>query len=97
MIAFAQVLFRTRLDDDAILRHTVSLYWMKRMKQKETTKHKRLGFGAALLMGVFSKKPKPQSDAELYKSDFHPNTQKMGLRFTERLRKVWRPKWLRLK
>ncbi|MHC4236909.1 MAG: hypothetical protein ACYSSM_01385 [Planctomycetota bacterium] len=60
-------------------------------------KSRRLGFGAGLLMRVFSRKPRSHSAAELYKQDFHPNTQKMGLRFTERLRKVFRSQWLRLK
>lgn len=64
---------------------------------KSGRKSHRLGFGAGLLLSVFGKKTRSHSAAELYKKDFHPNTQKMGLRFTERLRKVWRPKWLWLK
>jgi len=60
-------------------------------------KSKRLGLGAGLLMGLFTRKQQTLTPTELHKQDFHPNTQKMGLRFTERLRKVWRPKWLRLK
>ncbi|MFZ9024085.1 MAG: hypothetical protein ACO21J_05270 [Anaerohalosphaeraceae bacterium] len=64
---------------------------------KSVHKSSRLGFGAGLLLSVFGRKPRSHSTPELYKKDFHPNTQKMGLRFTERLRKVWRPKWLRLK
>ena len=63
----------------------------------DVEKQRRLGFGAGLLLTVFGRKPKSDSAAALYKKDLHPNTQKMGLRFTERLRKVWRPKWLRLK
>lgn len=97
LILFFQVLDRTELDEDTLLMHTGSWYWMIKMKQKETTKQKRLGFGAGLLMGMFCKNPKPHSSAELYKKDFHPNTQKMGLRFTNRMRNLWRPKWLRFK
>ena len=67
------------------------------MKKKETKKQKQLGLGAGLLMNILGRKPRSHSSIELYKTDFHPNTQKMGLRFTGRLRKVWRPKWLRLK
>ena len=48
-------------------------------------------------MGLFCRKPRSLSDAELHKTDFHPNTQKMGLRFTEQMRKVFRLQWLRLK
>jgi hypothetical protein len=64
---------------------------------KSYRKSHQLGFGAGLLLAVFSRKPRSHSTQELYEKDFHPNTQKMGLRFSERLRKVWRPKWLRLK
>ena len=67
------------------------------MKQNISTKQKRLGWGAGLLMGLFSKKPESHSEAELYKKDFHPNTQKMGLHFSDKIRKVFRRSWLRLK
>ena len=67
------------------------------MKQKVSPKQRKLGFGAGLLLSVFGRKPKSDSVAELYEKDFHPNTQKMGLRFTERMRKVFRLRWLRLK
>ena len=64
---------------------------------KSSRKSNQLGLGAGLLLSVFGRKPRSHSADELYKNDFHPNTKKMGLRFSERLRKVWRPKWLRLK
>lgn len=64
---------------------------------QNASKQKRLGWGAGLLMGLFGRKPKPHSNAELYNNDFHPNTQKMGLRFTERIRTVFRMQWLRFK
>lgn len=66
------------------------------MKQN-TTKQKRLGWGAGVLMSMFSRKSKSQSTDELCKNDFHPNTRKMGLRFTERIRNVFRLQWLRPK
>ena len=64
---------------------------------KPDIKSHRLGFGAGLLLNLFGRKPESDSAAELYKKDFHPNTQKMGLRFTERMRKVFRLRWLRVK
>ncbi len=64
---------------------------------RQNPKSRRLGLGASLLLTVFGRKPELDSAAELYKKDFHPNTQKMGLRFTERMRKVFRLRWLRLK
>jgi len=60
-------------------------------------KSHRLGLGAGLLLGLFGKKKRPHSPAELYQKDFHPNTQKMGLRLTDRMRKVFRLRWLQLK
>ena len=98
IIDFTKVLCRTELDGSTDFRHTKKMVMHNRtMKQKEVTKQKRLGFGAGLLMSVLGRKPKAYSDAQLHKNDFHPNTQKMGLRFSERLRKVWRPRWLRVK
>lgn len=65
------------------------------MKQKETTKQKRLSLGAGLLLMLFGKNPRSHAPAELYRKDFHSNTQKMGLRFSERIRNVFRHRWLR--
>lgn len=67
------------------------------MKQANDSKQKRLGLGAGLLMGLWGRKQQRLSSAELYEQDFHPNTQRMGLRFTERMRNVFRNRWLRLK
>lgn len=50
---------------------------------------------AGLLLINYPYNVKPHSNAELYNADFHPNTQKIGLRFTERLRNVFRLQWLR--
>jgi hypothetical protein len=66
------------------------------MKRKNEIKQHRLGWGAGLIVGLFGRKPRSLSDTELYKNDFHPNTRNMGLRFSDRLRKVFRLRWLRL-
>jgi hypothetical protein len=60
-------------------------------------KTRRLGLGAGVLMGLFARKQQHLTPKELHKEDFHPNTQKMGLRFTERMRNVFRLRWLRPK
>ncbi|MDH4202778.1 MAG: hypothetical protein OEV87_07775 [Phycisphaerae bacterium] len=65
------------------------------MKLKHIPKQKRLGLWAGLLLTLFGKSPRPDSEAELYKKDFHPNTQKMGLRFSERIRNAFRHRWLK--
>jgi hypothetical protein len=65
------------------------------MKQHNVSKQKWLGFGAGLLLRIFGRKPKSDSTEVLYKKDFHPSTQKMGLRFSERIRNTFRHQWLR--
>lgn len=67
------------------------------MKHNISTKQKRLGWSAGLLMSLLGRKPESSSDAELYKKDFHPNTRKMGLHFPDKVRKVFRRSWLRLR
>ncbi len=65
------------------------------MKQNEKKKHRYLGWGAGWLLKLFGKNPRLHSPAELYRKDFHPNTQKMGLRFSERIRNIFRHRWLK--
>jgi len=65
------------------------------MNRNKIKKQKRLGLGAGWLLKLFGKSPRPDSPAELYRNDFNPNTQKMGLRFSGRIRNVFRHRWLR--
>lgn len=53
-----------------------------------------MALGAMLL---FSKRRKKHTPAQLYRSDFKSSTQRMGVRFTERLRDSFRSRWLKLK
>jgi hypothetical protein len=64
---------------------------------KQPGKSGRLGLSAGLLMTLLGKRKRSASSAELYKQDFHPNAQRMGLHFSGRMRKVFRRRWLRLK
>jgi len=66
-------------------------------RSKPNPKSRRLGFSAGLLLNLFSRKSRPHSAKELYQKDFRPNTKKMGLRFTDRIRNAFRSRWLRLK
>jgi len=48
-----------------------------------------------MLTGLFrSKKPEPQ---RVERMEFNTSTQKMGLRFTEKLRDAFRRRWLKIK
>ena len=67
------------------------------MTQKTEPKQRRLGLGAGLILGIFGRKPRAYSNAELHQKDFRPDTQKMGLRFTDRIRNTFRHHWIRLK
>jgi hypothetical protein len=55
-----------------------------------------LGFLAALMLRLFGRKRKVTPD-DLRKMEFPTSTQRMGLRFTEKLRDTFRPRWLRRK
>jgi hypothetical protein len=71
------------------------------MKQDCSSSHRnsscRLSWLAGTFLQVFGKKPKKQTESQIHRQDFTANTQRMGMRFTERLRDVFRNGWLRLK
>jgi len=52
-----------------------------------------LGFIAAIL-SVFGKKLKPTAE-DFQKLEFKTSTQQMGVRFTEKIRNVFRFKWIK--
>ena len=67
------------------------------MSLKVNLIEKWLGFWVSLLLNLLTAgraKPDPQ---RMQRLDFRTSTQRMGLRFTERLRDRWRRKWLKLK
>ena len=47
---------------------------------------------AGTIAKLFSKKPPPKQEKEL---EFQTSTQKMGLTFTDKIRNVFRHKWIR--
>jgi len=53
-----------------------------------------LGFVAAGLSAFGKSLPKPGT-SDLKKADFCASTQRMGIRFTERIRSVFRFRWLK--
>jgi len=56
-----------------------------------------LGLLAAGLLSVFGKSPpKPAAD-DLKRADFATSTQRLGIRFTEKIRDVFRLRWLKPK
>jgi hypothetical protein len=58
-------------------------------------KHSFLGSIAGALMGVFGKaQPKPTAN-DLSRAEFKTSTQRLGVRFTEKIRDVYRFKWIR--
>ena len=64
------------------------------------TRHKNrtgrsLGFIAATISGIFAKTPRKLRADEMGKSEFKTSTQKLGVRFTERIRNIYRHKWLK--
>jgi hypothetical protein len=54
-----------------------------------------LGFLAGLLATVFGTKTAKPSMEDLKRAEFGTSTQKIGVRFTERIRDVFRFEWLK--
>ncbi len=54
-----------------------------------------LGFFAGECLSIFGKSPTKPNTADLQRAEFKTSTQRLGLRFTERIRQVFRLKWLK--
>ncbi|MGA2071037.1 MAG: hypothetical protein ABSG97_06775 [Sedimentisphaerales bacterium] len=54
-----------------------------------------LGFLAGLLAAVFGTKTAKPSTEDLKRAEFTTSTQRLGVRFTDRIRDVFRFKWLK--
>jgi len=54
-----------------------------------------LGYIAGMLAAVFGAKTAKPTVEDLKKTEFGASTQRLGIRFTERIRDVFRFKWLR--
>jgi len=58
-------------------------------------KNSVLGFLAGLLASIFLKKAMKPTSEDLKKAEFKSSTQRMGLRFTEQIRNIFRFKWIK--
>ena len=54
-----------------------------------------LGFFAGGLLSIFGKSAGKPTVEDLKRAEFKTSTQRLGLRFTERIREVFRFRWLR--
>ena len=54
-----------------------------------------LGLLAGGLLSTFGKSPAKPTTDDLRQMDFKTSTQHLGVRFTERIRKVFRFRWIR--
>jgi len=57
-------------------------------------KNKRLGLAAGVVMGLFSKQPPKTMPKKL---EFRTSTQRVGCRFSERIRGFFRFRWFSVK
>jgi hypothetical protein len=64
-------------------------------KNPTSRKSARLGFWAGRVFSWFGKKKVHPTPADVQKLDFSPNTQKIGVRFTDSVRDFFRFCWLR--
>jgi predicted dienelactone hydrolase len=56
-----------------------------------------LALFASLLLSIFGKSPPGPTTADLQQAEFKTSTQRLGIRFTERIRDVFRFRWLKKK
>jgi len=54
-----------------------------------------LGLIAAGLLSVFGKLPPPEGSEDLRQAEFRTSTQRLGVRFTEKIRNVFRFRWIK--
>ena len=50
---------------------------------------------AAVLLSVFGKSPAKPAVEDLERADFKTSTQRLGIRFSEKIRNVFRFRWLK--
>ena len=55
-----------------------------------------LGFVAGAILSLFGKSPGAPGADDLKRADFPTSTQRLGIRFTERIRDAFRFKWLKV-
>jgi len=54
-----------------------------------------LGFIAGGLLLIFGKRAVRPTEDDFKQTEFKTSTQRLGIRFTEKIRRVFRTKWLR--
>jgi hypothetical protein len=54
-----------------------------------------LAFVAGLLLSIFGKSPPGPTAADLQRAEFKTSTQRLGIRFTEKIRDIFRFRWLK--
>ena len=54
-----------------------------------------LGLLAGGLLSAFSKQPAKPTPDDLSRAEFKTSTQRLGIRFTEQIRKVFRFRWIK--
>jgi len=55
-----------------------------------------LGFIAGWLLSLFGKSPRKPVAEDLKRADFKTNTQHLGIRFSEKIRDIFRFRWLKV-
>ena len=54
-----------------------------------------LGFIMGVLSSLFGKSQPGPTAADLQRAEFKTSTQRLGLRFTERIREIFRHRWIK--
>ncbi len=71
------------------------LKWHERPAGKRPARAMWLGLAGVVLARLFSPRPARPSPEDLRRHDYPASTQRMGVRFTERIRDTFRFRWIR--
>jgi hypothetical protein len=55
-----------------------------------------LGFIMGVLSSVFGKSSRKPTMTDLQRADFKTSTQRLGISFTERIREIFRHRWIKM-
>ncbi len=62
---------------------------------RQKKKNKFAGFWTVVLLHFFSKKKRPITEHDLKKTEFKTDSQAIGVNFNDKIRRVFRPNWLK--
>jgi hypothetical protein len=63
--------------------------------QGRINKSSAFGFIMGMLSSIFGKSSRKPTTSDLQQTEFKTSTQRLGIRFTDRIRKIFRHRWIK--